>query len=46
MSKVSSRAYFTVKNDKVVRTTLNWFAPKKGEYFPVLEGMVKSLKLK
>ncbi len=46
MSKVSSRAYFTVKNDKVVRITLNWFAPKKEEYFPVLEGMVKSLKLK
>jgi len=46
MSQVSSRAYFTVKNDKVIRTTLNWFAPKKGEYFPVLEGMVKSRKLK
>jgi len=46
MNNVSSRAYFTVKNDKVIRTTLNWFAPKKEIYFPVLEGMVKSLKLK
>jgi len=46
MRRVSSRAYFTVKNDKVIRTTLNWFAPKKGEYFPVLEGMVKSIRLK
>jgi hypothetical protein len=46
MANISSRAYFTVKNDKVVRTTLNWFAPKKEVYFPVLEGMVKSMKLK
>jgi hypothetical protein len=46
MANVSSRAYFTVKNDKVVRTTLNWYAPKREVYFPVLEGMVKSLKLK
>lgn len=46
MANVSSRAYFTVKNDKVIRTTLNWFAPKREVYFPVLEGMVKSLKLK
>ncbi|HLB00666.1 MAG TPA: hypothetical protein VJO14_04705 [Bacteroidota bacterium] len=46
MTNVSSRAYFTVKNDKVIRTTLNWFAPKKEIYFPVLEGMVKSIRLK
>lgn len=46
MANISSRAYFTVKNDKVVRSTLNWFAPKREIYFPVLEGIVKSLKLK
>lgn len=46
MANISSRAYFAVKNDKVVRTTLNWFAPKREVYFPVLEGMVKSMKLK
>jgi PsbP len=46
MANVTSRAYFTVKNDKVVRTTLNWHTPKREVYFPVLEGMVKSLKLK
>lgn len=46
MANVVSRAYFTVKNDKVIRTTLNWYAPKREVYFPVLEGMVKSLKLK
>jgi len=43
---IGSRAYFAVKNDKVIRTTLNWYAPKRDEYFPVLEGMVKSMKLK
>jgi hypothetical protein len=43
---IGSRAYFTVKNDKVIRTTLNWFAPKREVYFPVLEGMVKSMKIK
>jgi hypothetical protein len=46
MKEVSSRAIFAVKNDKVVRTTLNWYAPQKDIYFPVLEGMVRSLKLK
>lgn len=46
MANVGSRAYFTVKNDKVVRTTMNWHTPKREVYFPVLEGMVKSLKLK
>jgi hypothetical protein len=43
---IGSRAYFTVKNDKVIRTTLNWFAPKRDVYFPVLETMVKSMKIK
>lgn len=43
---IGSRAYFAVKNDKVIRTTLNWFAPKREEYFPALEAMVKSMKLK
>jgi hypothetical protein len=46
MANISSRAYFTVKNDKVIRTTINWFAPQKEMYFPVFENMVKSLKLK
>jgi len=43
---INSRAYFVVKNDKVIRTTLNWFAPQKDIYSPVLEGVVKSMKLK
>jgi hypothetical protein len=46
VANIGSRAYFTVKNDKVIRTTLNWFAPKRDVYFPVLEAMVKSMKIK
>jgi hypothetical protein len=46
VANIGSRAYFTVKNDKVIRTTLNWFAPKRDVYFPVLETMVKSMKIK
>lgn len=46
MKNISSRAYFAVKNDKVIRTTINWYAPQREVYFPVLEGMVRSLKLK
>jgi len=40
------RTYFVVKNDKVIRTTLNWFAPQKDIYFSVFEKCVNSLKLK
>lgn len=46
MANISSRAYFVVKNDKVIRTTLNWFAPQKDIYFTAFESMVKSIKLK
>jgi hypothetical protein len=43
---ISSRAYFAVKNDKVIRISLNWFTPQKDIYFPVFEKCVKSIKLK
>jgi len=43
---IESRAYFVVKNDKVIRITLNWFNPKKDSYLPVLEQIVNNLKLK
>jgi len=46
MANVSSRAYFVVKNDKVIRTTVNYFAPQKDIYFTVFENSVKSIKLK
>lgn len=42
----SSRAYFIVKNNNVIRVTLNWFEPQKDAYFPAFEKMVNSMKLK
>ncbi|MBA4313151.1 MAG: hypothetical protein C0417_11040 [Chlorobiaceae bacterium] len=44
--EISSRVYFVVKNDKVIRTTINYFSAQKDVYFPTFENMVKSLKLK
>ncbi|HUN66543.1 MAG TPA: PsbP-related protein [Bacteroidota bacterium] len=46
MANINSRAYFIVKNDKVIRVTLNWFAPQKDIYFTVFEKSINSLKLK
>lgn len=43
---VSSRAYFVVKNNKVIRLTLNWFTPESDTYKPIFEKVVSSLKLK
>lgn len=43
---ISSRAYFVVKNDKVIRITLNWYAPNKDIYFTAFEKCVYSMKLK
>ena len=45
-NKVDSRAYFVVKNDKVIRVTVNYHAPQKDVYFPAFEKCVNSLKLK
>ncbi|HMD13083.1 MAG TPA: hypothetical protein VKI62_00515, partial [Bacteroidota bacterium] len=46
MKDINSRAYFVVKNNKVIRTTVNYFAPQKDIYFPVFEKCVNSIKLK
>lgn len=43
---ITSRAYFVVKNDKVIRVTLNWFTPETDTYKPAFEKVVASLKLK
>jgi hypothetical protein len=43
---INSRVYFIVKNDKVIRTTINYYSPQKEIYFTVFENMVKSMKLK
>lgn len=43
---ITSKAYFIVKNDKVIRLTLNWFTPESNTYKPTFEKVVSSLKLK
>jgi len=43
---INSRAYFLVKNDKVIRITVNWYAPQKDIYFTAFEKCINSLKLK
>lgn len=45
-NKVDSKAYFIVKNDKVIRITINYYAPQKDIYLPGFEKSVASLKLK
>lgn len=46
MKDIESRAYFIVKNDKVIRITLNWFNPQSNNYLPVFEKIVTTMKLK
>jgi hypothetical protein len=43
---ITSRAYFVVKNDKVIRASVNYFAPQKDAYFPIFEKCIASMKLK
>jgi hypothetical protein len=43
---VTSRAYFVVKNDKVIRITLNWYTPENDTYKPIFERVIGSMKLK
>lgn len=39
---VNSRAYFTVKGDKLYRITLNWFKPEQQIYLPAFEQALAS----
>ncbi len=43
---ISSRAYFFVKDDKVIRTIVNFYAPMRTAFLPVFERSVASLKVK
>lgn len=46
MKGVQSRVYFTVKNDKIYRIILNYYAPMKADFLPVFEKTVASLVCK
>jgi chitodextrinase len=43
---VDSRAYYTVKNNKMYFIFLTWYRPQAKVYVPIFEKMVSSLKLK
>jgi hypothetical protein len=43
---IQSRVYFMVKNDKIYRCILNYYAPMKAIYLPVFEKVVGSLTVK
>jgi hypothetical protein len=44
--EVDSRAYFTVKENKLYFLFLTWYRPQTNVYVPVFEKMVASLKIK
>lgn len=46
VKEITSRAYFVVNNDKVIRTTVNYYAPQKDVYFPVFDKCVNSIKFR
>ena len=46
MKGVDSRAYFVVKNDKVIRTIVNYHSPMKAQFLPAFERTVQSMKIK
>jgi hypothetical protein len=43
---IDSRVYFIVKNDKIYRIILNYFAPMKKDFLPAFEKVVASIRLK
>jgi len=43
---VDRRVYFSVKNDKVVRITMDWFKPQRTEYLAAYEKVIASIKFK
>ncbi|HEX9934057.1 MAG TPA: hypothetical protein VGB38_02575 [bacterium] len=46
MAGIQSRVYFVVKNDKVYRIILNYYAPMKANFLPAFEKVVASLSTK
>ncbi len=44
--KISRRAYFTVKNDKVYRIIMTYFSPMREDFLPVFEKVVGSIQIK
>jgi hypothetical protein len=43
---VDRRVYFTVKNDKVVRITMDWYKPQRTDYLAAYDKVIGSIKFK
>jgi hypothetical protein len=43
---IDSRVYFIVKNNKIYRIILNYYAPMKKDFLPAFEKVIASLRLK
>jgi hypothetical protein len=43
---IDSRAYFVVKNDKIYRIIINYFAPRKNDFLPAFEKVIASIRIK
>lgn len=43
---VDRRVYFAVKNDKVVRITMDWYKPQRAEYLAAYDKVISSIKFK
>jgi len=43
---IDSRVYFIVKNDKIYRIIMNYYAPMKKDFQPAFEKVVASIRLK
>lgn len=41
---VGSRVYFTVKNNKLYRVTINWYRPNESDYLPLFLKSIESFK--
>jgi hypothetical protein len=43
---VERRFYFVVRNDKVFRTTMDWYKPQRAEYMASYDKVINSIKFK
>jgi hypothetical protein len=46
VKNIDSRVYFIVKNDKIYRIILNYYAPMKKDFLPAFEKFIASIRLK
>ncbi len=46
VKNIESRVYFVVKNDKIYRITMNYYAPMKKDFLPAFEKVVASIRIK